>query len=532
LVNLQATTENLEATSKEKDSQIADLQSRLDAIFNSRGWKFLIRYYRIRDSLFSFGSGRKRNLDSSSPLQRMRRKLAMAGTLLRAIPHAVSYCNGSLPSAISRGIGLLKRSGIRGIMRRASVFVSSPDLKGSQGLSSLALYGEVPQPNPSMPKVSVIVPNFNHAKYLPKRLASIYGQSYGNVEVILLDDCSGDGSVTILRDYAQRYPGKTVCRFNEVNSGGVFNQWKKGLELATGELVWIAESDDYCTANLLEELVRFFQNAAVMLAFTRSEFMRGEPPKKVWTSEEYLSDLGLDIWEKPFIQSANALVNNGWAIKNLVPNVSGAVFRNPGKMALFDDPEWQQLRLCGDWIFYLSLIRGGLVAYSPNATNYYRQHPLNISVNAQNENLYYGEFEVVARHLLHNYSLEQSCLEKQKMHLYQHWCSRRGSSREDEFKALYSLDRVWQTAGARKPNLVMAVYALTAGGGETFPIMLANLLHSRGYAVTLLNCGNEPTEPGIRRMLSSNIPLLELDRLELLNAVFSDMGVELVHSHH
>ena len=558
---------NLEAAIREKDTQIADLvkqknalQSRLDAIFNSRGWKFLARYYRIRDILFpgrSGGGGTNSSSGEGAPegappegriktkpsgsepglkfsrLSRVRRALANVAGLCRAVPRAVSSCNGSLPLTFRRGLGVLKRGGVSGVMRRASILALDPD-SGSRGdVTSVVLYGEVPPPDPKFrPKVSVILPNFNHEKYLPERLESIYGQTYDNVEVILLDDCSADESVTILSDYAARYPGRTVCGFNEVNSGGVFNQWKRGLELATGELVWIAESDDYCSLNLLEELVRFFQNPAVMLAFAPSDFMRGEPAEKVWTSDEYLSDLDLAIWDRPFIQSAHALVKNGWAVKNLVPNVSGAVFRNPGKMELFDDPEWIQARLCGDWMFYLSLIRGGLVAYSPNATNYYRQHPFNTSVNAQNENLYYQEFEKVARHLVRNYALEPSCLERQESHLYKHWCMRHGYSRQEEFRDLYNLDRVWPASSARKPNLVMAVFALTAGGGETFPIMLANLLHARGYAVTLLNCQMEPSEPWVRRMLSQGIPLLELARLDLMDAVFKDMAVELVHSHH
>jgi len=454
--------------------------------------------------------------------------------MCRAVPRAVSFYQGSLLLTIRQVLVVLMREGVRGVMHRANILmhgaISSYRL---QHLSSIDLYGEVPPPDPGfMPKVSVIVPNFNHGKYLLERLESIYGQTYDNIEVILLDDCSSDESVAILRDYAERYPDKTICSFNETNSGGVFNQWKKGLELATGELVWIAESDDYCSKNLLEELVRSFRNPAVMLAFARSDFVRGIPARKVWTTEGYLADVGLGTWNRPFIQSAHTLVKNGWAIKNLVPNVSGALFRNPGKMALFDDQEWMRMRLCGDWIFYLSLIRGGLVAYSPDATNYYRQHSLNTSVNAQNENLYYREFEVVARHLVENYDLERSDLEKQERQLYLHWCGRRGYSREAEFKTLYDLDRVWQSDLSRKPNLVMAIYALAAGGGETFPIMLANMLHDRGYAVTLLNCHQEPTELGVQHMLAPGIPLLELKQLDLLSAVFADMGVELVHSHH
>ena len=463
--------------------------------------------------------------------QRARRQLAATSALCRAIPRAVSFYQGSLPLAIRRVLGVLKREGISGVTRRAAVLMHS--IGTGRIHSSITLYGEVP---PSvagfLPKVSIIVPNFNHAKYLLERLESIYGQTYCNGEVILLDDCSSDESVAILDDYAKRYPAKTICRFNEANSGGVFNQWKKGLELATGELIWIAESDDYCSVNLLEELVRCFQNPAVMLAFTRTEFVRGTPPMKAWTSEEYLLDLGLNIWDNPFIKSAHALVKSGWAIKNIVPNVSGAVFRHPGKLNLFNDAQWLNLRMCGDWVCYLSIIRGGLVAYSPDATNYYRQHSLNTSVNAQKEDLYYLEHEVVALYLAKLYQLDRADFKKQERQLYQHWCTNRGASQLGAFRRLYDLDKVWQRTIDRRPNIVMAVYALAAGGGETFPIMLANLLWDRGYAITLLNCKEQTTEPGVRRMLLSGIPLLELDRIELAGAVFTDMGVELVHSHH
>ena len=51
-----------------------------------------------------------------------------------------------------------------------------------------------------MPKVSVIIPNYNHARYLRQRLESVLGQTYQDFEVILLDDCSTDESQSILRD--------------------------------------------------------------------------------------------------------------------------------------------------------------------------------------------------------------------------------------------------------------------------------------------------------------------------------------------
>ena len=479
--------------------------------------------------LFRDGFVKVRKLYSQSYL-----KFRSIYILFAAVPRALSFYGGSFPLAMHRIVLILKREGVLGIFRRANILMhgAGNNVRGHLPSSSL-LYGEMPQSDASfMPKVSIIVPNFNHANYLQERLESIYLQTYTNFEVILLDDGSSDESVAILRDYGARYQENTISCFNEQNSGSVFSQWKKGLELASGELIWIAESDDFCSLNLLAELVRSFQNEAVMLAFARTEFVRGNQPVSVWTLEEYLSDLNLDIWDRPFIKSAHALVKSGWAVKNIVPNVSGAVFRNPGKMNLLNDADWLQLRMCGDWVFYLSIIRGGLVAYSPRATNYYRQHPLNTSVNAQKEELYYREHQVVAKYLMQLYFLDHRDLEKQEKNLYQHWCFRKGESKYSDFKELYDLDKVWKSKADRKPNLVMAVYALAAGGGETFPIMLVNMLHEHGYGVTVLNCNQQNTEPGVRGMLLRSIPLLELKNIELIDTVFCDMGVELVHSHH
>ena len=97
------------------------------------------------------------------------------------------------------------------------------------------------------PLVTIIVPNFNHADYLTQRLESIFSQTYDNFEVILLDDQSTDNSLTILSDFAARYPEKVRTIFNEVNSGGVFRQWEKGISAAKGDLIWIAESDDWAS---------------------------------------------------------------------------------------------------------------------------------------------------------------------------------------------------------------------------------------------------------------------------------------------
>src|SRR5580700_7655431 len=103
------------------------------------------------------------------------------------------------------------------------------------------------------PKVSVIVPNYNHADFLPQRINSILGQTFQDFELILLDDHSNDESQSILAKYAD--DPRVMMKFNEVNSGGTFRQWNRGVRLAQGEYVWIAESDDYADEKLLQRLV-------------------------------------------------------------------------------------------------------------------------------------------------------------------------------------------------------------------------------------------------------------------------------------
>ena len=106
-----------------------------------------------------------------------------------------------------------------------------------------------------MPTVSVIVPNYCHAPYLEQRIESILQQTFQDFELILLDDCSTDGSREILERY-RNHPKVSGIFYNERNSGSPFKQWKKGLSKATGDYVWIAESDDFSSPCFLERCVR------------------------------------------------------------------------------------------------------------------------------------------------------------------------------------------------------------------------------------------------------------------------------------
>ena len=103
-------------------------------------------------------------------------------------------------------------------------------------------------------KVSVIVPNYNHAAFLHDRISSILNQSYQNFELIILDDCSTDNSLAIIEQFKEEKAVSHVI-LNTKNSGSTFKQWEKGLNLAKGEYIWIAESDDFADRQFLERAV-------------------------------------------------------------------------------------------------------------------------------------------------------------------------------------------------------------------------------------------------------------------------------------
>ena len=123
------------------------------------------------------------------------------------------------------------------------------------------------------PKVSVIIPNYNHEKYLDERIQSVLNQTYTDFEVIILDDVSMDNSKEVIERYRCN-PHVSHIVYNTENSGSTFKQWTKGFNLAKGELIWIAESDDSCSPKILETLVgEFEKDDQLVLAYSLSMFI-------------------------------------------------------------------------------------------------------------------------------------------------------------------------------------------------------------------------------------------------------------------
>lgn len=99
-----------------------------------------------------------------------------------------------------------------------------------------------------MDKISVIVPVYNAAAYIKRCIESILNQTYQNIELILVDDGSTDGSSIICDEYRKKENIKIVHKKN----GGVSSARNAGLMIASGDYIGFVDSDDYIEKNMFQ----------------------------------------------------------------------------------------------------------------------------------------------------------------------------------------------------------------------------------------------------------------------------------------
>lgn len=105
-----------------------------------------------------------------------------------------------------------------------------------------------------MPKVSIIVPIYNVEMYIEKCLETLVNQTLKDIEIILVNDGSKDGSAEIAKKYLEKYPEKIV--YLEKENGGLSDSRNYGLPHAKGEYIAFLDSDDYVEKNMYEEMYK------------------------------------------------------------------------------------------------------------------------------------------------------------------------------------------------------------------------------------------------------------------------------------
>ena len=234
-------------------------------------------------------------------------------------------------------------------------------------------------------KVSVIVPSYNYAKFLDKRMLTILRQSYPIYEIIILDDASTDNSREIIAKYEKKYPQKIKSVFNTVNSGSAIAQWAKGFSIATGEYIWIAEADDLAASTFLETLVKkMSEDKDILIGYTQSKIIEESGAIFAENCLEYTNDVDPEIWKKDYVSSGSEEIEKRFSVKNTISNVSAVVFRNG------DYEEYLKnlinYKIVGDWLLYINILKdGGKIFYSAKTLNYHRYHGSSITEKIDKE---------------------------------------------------------------------------------------------------------------------------------------------------
>lgn len=255
--------------------------------------------------------------------------------------------------------------------------------------------------NGSTPKLSVIVPNYNHAQFLKQRIDSVLGQSFQDFELIILDDSSSDNSRDIIEAY-RNHPKVRHIIYNENNSGSAFKQWLKGISLAQGEWVWIAESDDWAEQFFLERMIRAIgENPSCGLAYCWS-FYTDEKGNQFWPIADK---------NKTVLHRGKTFLCESLILYNCIVNVSSCLF----KRELFEIEKvklYEHMRLCGDWFFYVLLAEKADVVEIMSPLNYCRRHGTNISEDAESRGLSFLEGADILDYIVARYSVRQAYYSK------------------------------------------------------------------------------------------------------------------------
>ncbi len=220
-----------------------------------------------------------------------------------------------------------------------------------------------------LPTVSVIIPNYNHARYLDQRIDSVLNQTYINFEVIILDDCSTDNSWEVIEKF-RSHPQVSQIVFNETNTGSPFLQWQKGIALAKGEWIWIAESDDSADKRFLEKFFSALSGKKnIGLIYCDSNIL-DEHGVRGNFAEIKNKKFNTDRWSHNYRNSGLDEIENFLLPEGTINNTSAVLFNK--KVLEQVNPFDLNLRFIGDKYAFVKVLSKSDVLYVGEGLNFYR----------------------------------------------------------------------------------------------------------------------------------------------------------------
>ncbi|BBC24288.1 glycosyltransferase family 2 protein [Pseudanabaena sp. ABRG5-3] len=220
-----------------------------------------------------------------------------------------------------------------------------------------------------MPKVSIVIVNYNYGKYLDERIRTILNQSYKDFELIIVDNGSTDNSVEIINHYIS--DSRVIPNFYPENVSP-YKRWNYAADIAQGDYLLISSADDSCHPRMLEKLTEKLDNhPEVGLAYTQSIEIDNEGTT-LRSFKQYTDELDIDHWSSDFINSGKEECKYLF-FKCTIPNSSGVLMRR--KIFIESGKFDVQMPFSADWMLYAKILMNSDIAFVAEPLNYHRIHP-------------------------------------------------------------------------------------------------------------------------------------------------------------
>lgn len=210
-----------------------------------------------------------------------------------------------------------------------------------------------------LPRVSVLMLTYQHARYVRESIESVLAQNYPNLEIVIGDDASTDGTQDILREYAARYPGLFKLLLAETNQGIAQNSTKTFLA-CEGEFIAHTSGDDVWLPGKLHKQVAWY----------------AEHPEAVicYTNAEHIDATGATVLRLHHEKHRNGFRAGGIDVllRSTVffPSCSVLIRRSACPPYGFDS----RVTWNSDWLYFAEVAMHGSIGYIPEVLVRYRVH--------------------------------------------------------------------------------------------------------------------------------------------------------------
>ena len=243
--------------------------------------------------------------------------------------------------------------------------------------------------------VSVVIPYYKHKQYIESCIDSIFKQTYPHIELIIIDDCSPDGSGEYVKqiiknqDWIDRFSSKISFTSFKKNQGA-YAAINYGINQAIGDFVAVVNSDDLYHPERLEIMVDSMQKDQKDFAFSGVIYIddNGQDISKSDDWAQTYSKIQEKIEDLPTLGFAALTGNPGISTGNFVftKNLYQSTFG------------FRNLRYCHDWDFMLQCVHHTEPLFVKDKLYYYRVHETNAFKSLQKEGVHISDTSFLLRH--------------------------------------------------------------------------------------------------------------------------------------